>query len=763
MDDPDQMGQAVLRSPNMTTVPDPLRSSLRKLMALVGGRFALVPASLGFGPEPNGQIRADLTLVVADARSGKVLWRSVAYGSGASPDHAIKAAMAALPSDVRKPMTYDVTLIPGDGIGPEITAQTVKVLEATGLRFNWDEELAGVAAVEATGTPLPDATVESIRKNALALKGPLTTPVGTGFRSVNVGLRKEFELFANVRPARTIVPGGRFENVDIVLVRENLEGLYIGVEHFVADRRRSPRGGRVDGDRHPRAAASGSSATPSSTPLKHGRRKVTIVHKANILKMVSGLFLEVGRTIAKEYEGQVESNDMIVDNTAMQLVMRPEQFDVMVTTNMFGDILSDEVSGLVGGLGLAPGANIGTKAAIFEAVHGSAPDIAGKGLANPSAQMLAAAMMLDHLGRAGPGRADPRRHRRHHRAGRHPHPRPRAAPPARRSSGMRLLGGLPEVPCARCGGGCAGLPWGDLCPDCLGRTEAACNQAGQPHLPRGDGADGGIRRAPHARRPDGTALRSHRRPGYLHHRSPHRHASGHGVSQMTAAKRGSREAGKQLGSMRIVAMVVLLTSPLPLSPLPPLHAQTSLTIYNDGRVLVRRNVPANVPKGASSQRLTLGALDPATVFSLDSSVTLDRVSYDGAVDEASVLRRSVGKRLVFRLSDPRDTVSALVLGVDPLRLQLPDGRISFTPPGLALYPSDVVVVEPTVIARCSEHPRPGSDAAGLLHQRGLLAGQLSDGARAGGCPGHRHGCAALRIASGRECGDVPLSRLRRPG
>jgi isocitrate dehydrogenase (NAD+) len=297
-------------------------------------------------------------------------------------------------------MTYDVTLIPGDGIGPEITAQTVKVLEATGLRFNWDEELAGMAAVEATGTPLPDATIESIRKNALALKGPLTTPVGTGFRSVNVGLRKEFELFANIRPARTIVPGGRFENVDIVLVRENLEGLYVGVEHFIA----------IGDD--PRAVGESMAIVTRrgceriiryafEYAVKHGRRKVTIVHKANILKMVSGLFLEVGQAVAKEYEGKVDSNDMIVDNTAMQLVLRPEQFDVMVTTNMFGDILSDEVSGLVGGLGLAPGANIGTKAAIFEAVHGSAPDIAGKGVANPSAQMLAAAMMLDHLGELG--------------------------------------------------------------------------------------------------------------------------------------------------------------------------------------------------------------------------------------------------------------------------------------------------------------------------------------------------------------------------
>jgi isocitrate dehydrogenase (NAD+) len=294
-------------------------------------------------------------------------------------------------------MTFDVTLIPGDGIGPEITAQTVKVVEATGLRFHWDEELAGVAAVDATGTPLPDATVESIRKNGLALKGPLTTPVGTGFRSVNVGLRKEFELFANVRPAKTLVPGGRFSDVDIVLVRENLEGLYIGVEHFV----------HVGDD--PRAVAESMAIVTRvgcerivryafEYAVRYGRRKVTIVHKANILKMVSGLFLEVGRAVAAEYEGRVEATDMIVDNCAMQLVMRPEQFDVLVTTNMFGDILSDEVSGLVGGLGLAPGANIGTKAAIFEAVHGSAPDIAGKGLANPSAQIFAAAMMLDHVG-----------------------------------------------------------------------------------------------------------------------------------------------------------------------------------------------------------------------------------------------------------------------------------------------------------------------------------------------------------------------------
>jgi isocitrate dehydrogenase (NAD+) len=299
-------------------------------------------------------------------------------------------------------MTFDVTLIPGDGIGPEITAATVKVLEKTGLKFNWDEEIAGMAAVDATGTPLPDATLDSIRRNRLALKGPLTTPVGTGFRSVNVALRKEFELFANVRPAKSIVPGGRFSGVDIVLIRENLEGLYVGVEHFV----------QIGDD--PRAVGESLAIVTRvgchrilqyafEYAVQRGRRKVTIVHKANILKMVSGLFLEVGRQLQKEYEGRIESNDMIVDNAAMQLVIKPEQFDVMVTTNMFGDILSDEVSGLVGGLGLAPGANIGTHAAIFEAVHGSAPDIAGKGIANPSAQMLAAALMLDHIGEVDRG------------------------------------------------------------------------------------------------------------------------------------------------------------------------------------------------------------------------------------------------------------------------------------------------------------------------------------------------------------------------
>ena len=291
-------------------------------------------------------------------------------------------------------MTYAVTLIPGDGIGPEITAETVKALEATGVGFVWDAQSAGMAAVTASGTPIPEATIASIRERRVALKGPLTTPVASGYRSVNVALRREFDLYANLRPARTIVPG-RYDRIDIVLVRENLEGFYTGLEHWVATRDDPHSAGITTGittrygcDRIIRYAF--------EYALKHGRKKVTIVHKANILRMVSGLFLEVGRAVAKEFEGQVEANDMIVDNCAMQLVLRPEQFDVVVTTNLFGDILSDEIAGLVGGLGLAPGGNIGSTASIFEAVHGSAPDIAGQDRANPIAAILSAAMLLEH-------------------------------------------------------------------------------------------------------------------------------------------------------------------------------------------------------------------------------------------------------------------------------------------------------------------------------------------------------------------------------
>jgi isocitrate dehydrogenase (NAD+) len=294
-------------------------------------------------------------------------------------------------------VTREATLIAGDGIGPEITEATLQVLDALGMRFAWDEQYGGMAAVEQAGTPLPNATLDSIRRTRLCLKGPLTTPVGDGYRSVNVALRQEFDLYANVRPTKTIVPGGRFQNVDLVIIRENTEGLYAGLDHTF----------KIAGDRRALAQAISIVTREGSERVArfafeyakaHGRKKVTIVHKANILKATSALFLESAQRIAKQYEGVVASDDKIVDNTAMQLVIRPEQFDVIVTTNLFGDILSDEAAGLVGGLGLAPGANIGTHAAIFEAVHGSAPDIAGQGIANPSAQMLAAAMMLDHVG-----------------------------------------------------------------------------------------------------------------------------------------------------------------------------------------------------------------------------------------------------------------------------------------------------------------------------------------------------------------------------
>ena len=300
-------------------------------------------------------------------------------------------------------MTLAATLIAGDGIGPDITAATIQVLDALGVKFDWDEQYGGMAAVEQAGTPLPNATLESIRRTHLCLKGPLTTPVGGGYRSVNVALRQEFDLYANVRPTKTMVPGGRYQNIDLVIIRENTEGLYVGLDHTF----------KVAGD--PRAVAQAMSVMTREGCTRivryafeyaklHGRKKVTIVHKANILKATSGLFLETGRMVAREYEGVITSDDKIVDNAAMQLVIKPEQFDVIVTTNLFGDILSDEASGLVGGLGLAPAANIGTRAAIFEAVHGSAPDIAGQGVANPSALMLAAAMMLDHVGELDAGK-----------------------------------------------------------------------------------------------------------------------------------------------------------------------------------------------------------------------------------------------------------------------------------------------------------------------------------------------------------------------
>jgi isocitrate dehydrogenase (NAD+) len=297
-------------------------------------------------------------------------------------------------------MPTTITLIPGDGIGPGITEATVRVLEAAGADIHWDVHLAGLAAVVAHHDPMPPSTLASIARTGVALKGPLETPVGDGYRSVNVALRTTFDLYANVRPAHVIRSGGRFDQVDIVLVRENTEGLYVGVEHYV----------KVGDDPHAvaestaiitRAGAARVIRYAFEYAVQHRRRRVTLVHKANILKLSQGLFLETGQRIAPEYaDRQIAFDTMIIDATAMNLVLHPEQFDVIVTTNMFGDILSDEISGLVGGLGLAPAANIGTKAAIFEAVHGTAPDLAGRGVANPSALIFAGCMLLEHLGDA---------------------------------------------------------------------------------------------------------------------------------------------------------------------------------------------------------------------------------------------------------------------------------------------------------------------------------------------------------------------------
>jgi isocitrate dehydrogenase (NAD+) len=289
------------------------------------------------------------------------------------------------------------TLIPGDGIGPEITDAVVRILDTVGAPFAWDLQQGGMAAIASAGDPLPPPLLDSIRRTRLALKGPLTTPVGGGFRSVNVRLREEFKLYANVRPARTLIPGGRYDNIDLVLIRENLEGLYVGFEHYIP----------IDGDPQAAAISSGVNTRAGSRRIaefafdyavKNGRKKVTIVHKANVLKALTGIFLEAARDVAKKYADKIAADDRIVDACAMQLVLNPWQFDMIVTTNLFGDILSDEIAGLVGGLGMAPGANIGDGAAIFEAVHGSAPDIAGKGIANPLALLLAATMMLDHVG-----------------------------------------------------------------------------------------------------------------------------------------------------------------------------------------------------------------------------------------------------------------------------------------------------------------------------------------------------------------------------
>jgi isocitrate dehydrogenase (NAD+) len=286
------------------------------------------------------------------------------------------------------------TLIRGDGIGPEIAAATLRAVTAAGGRIDWEDMPAGKGALQTDGDPMPERTLRSIEKNHVALKGPLETPKGGGFRSVNVALRQRFELYANVRPVRTI-PGvpSRYQNVDLVVVRENTEDIYVGIEHYVDPRRSAAEAIAVT----TRVGSQRIIEYAFEYARRHKRKKVTLVHKANILKFTNGLFLDIGREVAKRHK-KIQFEDLIVDACAMKLVLAPERFDVICTTNLFGDILSDLTAGLVGGLGVAPGANLGAAEAIFEAVHGTAPDIAGKGIANPSALMLAAALLLDHVG-----------------------------------------------------------------------------------------------------------------------------------------------------------------------------------------------------------------------------------------------------------------------------------------------------------------------------------------------------------------------------
>ena len=293
-------------------------------------------------------------------------------------------------------MSQTITVIPGDGIGPEVTQAVLAVLKAADADLEYDEQVAGLVALKEVRDPLPKETLDSAEQNGVILKGPLTTPSGSGFRSINVAFRKAFDLYANVRPVKTLVPGGRYEDIDLVLIRENTEGLYVGVEHHIG----------MHGD--PRAAAESVMIITRFGAERvcryafeyaraNGRKKVTLAHKANILKFTQGLFLEVGRKVAEDFP-DIEWEDRIIDATAMHLVLDPYQFDVLVMENMFGDILSDLMAGLVGGLGFAPAGNIGTDTAMFEAVHGSAPDIAGQGIANPTGLLLSACLMLDHIG-----------------------------------------------------------------------------------------------------------------------------------------------------------------------------------------------------------------------------------------------------------------------------------------------------------------------------------------------------------------------------
>jgi isocitrate dehydrogenase (NAD+) len=289
-------------------------------------------------------------------------------------------------------MKHTITLIPGDGIGPEIVAATVRVIEATGVDIQWETQILGSQALEKFGTTLPDASIDTMRRNKVSLKGPIMTPVGKGFTSVNVGLRKALDLYANVRPIKALPNVKcRYPELDLVIVRENTEGLYSGLEHVVVP-------GVVESLKIITEKASTRICRYAFEYARdNGRIKVTAVHKANIMKLSDGLFLECFYKVAKDFP-EIESDDKIIDNCCMQLVMRPQQFDVLVMENLYGDILSDLCAGLIGGLGLAPGANIGELGAVFEAVHGSAPDIAGQGIANPTALMLSAIQMLRYIG-----------------------------------------------------------------------------------------------------------------------------------------------------------------------------------------------------------------------------------------------------------------------------------------------------------------------------------------------------------------------------
>ncbi|HYL41365.1 MAG TPA: isocitrate/isopropylmalate dehydrogenase family protein [Candidatus Binatus sp.] len=290
-------------------------------------------------------------------------------------------------------MAHRVTLIPGDGIGPELAEATRRVLDASGVEFEWEVVDAGEAMIAEHGTPLPDAVLESIRRNRVAIKGPITTPVGAGFRSVNVTLRQALGLYANLRPARSLKGlETRYRDVDLVIVRENTEDLYAGIEHMVG--RDAAESIKII----TRAASERIARFAFEYAVANGRHKVTAVHKANIMKLSDGLFLESCRTVAADYAGRIEFEDRIVDNMCMQLVQKPELYDVMVLPNLYGDIVSDLCAGLVGGLGVAPGANIGSEAAVFEAIHGSAPKYAGLNRANPTALMLSGVLMLRHLG-----------------------------------------------------------------------------------------------------------------------------------------------------------------------------------------------------------------------------------------------------------------------------------------------------------------------------------------------------------------------------